>query len=52
MWWVAAVQEAWVTPDEGNGDELVGAQESVDSAEASGRISGKTPWQAFVQVPC
>lgn len=44
------MQDAWQTPDEGEGDELVSAQQSVDSAETSGRMSGKTPWQAFVQV--
>mmetsp|Transcript_13327 Transcript_13327/g.40311 ORF Transcript_13327/g.40311 Transcript_13327/m.40311 type:complete len:352 (-) Transcript_13327:758-1813(-) len=44
------LRDAWQTPDEGEGDELVSAQQSVDSAETSGRMSGKTPWQAFVQV--
>jgi putative Ca2+/H+ antiporter (TMEM165/GDT1 family) len=44
-------QDAWDTPEgtEGGG-ELEGARDSIDSAEASGRIGGKSAWQAFVQV--
>jgi hypothetical protein len=45
------LQDAWKMPSDGaNGEELVDAQSSIDSAEASGRMSGKSKWQAFVQV--
>ncbi len=45
-------QDAWETEKGGGGEELVGAKDSVDAAEASGKISGTTTWQAFVQVRC
>lgn len=45
------LRDAWKMPSDGaNGEELVDAQSSIDSAEASGRMSGKSKWQAFVQV--
>lgn len=44
------MQDAWDTPEGEGGGELEGAKDSIDSAEASGRISGTTTWQAFVQV--
>ena len=53
MWSADAVrtpQDAWETEEGGEGEELVGAKDSVDAAEASGKISGTTVWQAFGQV--
>jgi putative Ca2+/H+ antiporter (TMEM165/GDT1 family) len=47
---IRTIKDAWETEEGGEGEELVGAKDSVDAAEASGRISGTTTWQAFVQV--
>jgi putative Ca2+/H+ antiporter (TMEM165/GDT1 family) len=48
---IRTIKDAWDTPEgtEGGG-ELEGARDSIDSAEASGRIGGTSAWQAFVQV--